>query len=92
MLDEYPGSMMIGEACGRPAERLARHVAPGGMHQVFHFDLLLAPWRVADHRGAISSSPEAAGAGGAVTTWMLSNRDAERRRAAVARMRQDGRP
>ncbi len=78
VLDTHPGSIMIGEAWVRPAERLARYVAPGGMHQVFHFDLLLAPWRVADYRAAISSSLEAAGAVGAVTTWTLSNHDVVR--------------
>ena len=78
VLDGHPGSIMIGEAWVRPAERLARYVAPGGMHQVFHFDLLLAPWRAADYRAAISSSLEAAGAVGAVTTWTLSNHDVVR--------------
>ena len=78
VLDGYPGAVLIGEAWVRPAERLARYVAGDGMHQVFHFDLLLAPWRAADYRAAISSSLESAGAVGAPTTWVLSNHDVVR--------------
>lgn len=78
VLVEYPGSTTIGEAWVSTPERLARYVRRDGLHQVFHFDLMLAPWRVADIREAVSSSLAAAGAVGAPTTWVLSNHDVVR--------------
>jgi alpha-glucosidase len=78
VLDGYPDATMIGEAWVHPPERLARYVAPGGMHQVFHFDLLRAPWRAADVRAAIASSLDATDDVGASTTWVLSNHDVVR--------------
>jgi alpha-glucosidase len=78
VLDAYPGTTMIGEAWVHPPERLARYVRAEGMHQVFHFDLLRAPWRAGDIREAVASALEATAGVGASTTWVLSNHDVVR--------------
>ncbi len=58
VLDSYPPPerILCGEAWVTPAERLARYVAPGRMHQVFTFDLLDATWDAADIRRAVQRS------------------------------------
>ena len=78
IVDGYGDRMLVGEAWVATPRRLARYVRPDGLHQVFSFDLLTAPWRAPDIREAIRSSIAANAEVGAPTAWVLSNHDVVR--------------
>ncbi|MDR3202639.1 MAG: glycoside hydrolase family 13 protein [Bifidobacteriaceae bacterium] len=76
LLDSYPGErILVGEAWVAPAERLARYVRAGGLHQSFDFGLLNAPWHAAALRQTIEASLTALDAVGAPAAWVLGNHD-----------------
>ncbi|WP_026821057.1 glycoside hydrolase family 13 protein [Arthrobacter castelli] len=76
VLAEYHGDrMLVAEAWVEPAERLARYIRPGEMHQAFNFDFLLAGWNARRMAKSIDESLTAAASVGAPSTWVLSNHD-----------------
>ncbi len=77
--DEYPGDrVLIGEIVVNGAERLARYVRPGQLHQAFNLEFLKAPWDARVLRATIDATLAALGAVGAPATWVLSNHDETR--------------
>jgi len=79
IVDSYPGDrILVAEAWVGPQDRLARYVRPDELHQAFNFEYLLAAWRAADQRTAITDSMDAFGSVGAPSTWVLSNHDVVR--------------
>jgi alpha-glucosidase len=78
VLDQYPGTMAVGEIWVTDNERLARYLRPDELHLGFNFRLVLAPFDAAELRTAISSSLETASVAGVPPTWTLSNHDVAR--------------
>ncbi|WP_046471002.1 glycoside hydrolase family 13 protein [Allosalinactinospora lopnorensis] len=75
----YPGDRaLVAEAWVEDAQRVARYLRPGELHQAFNFEYLVAPWDAAALRGVIDRSLAANGDVGATTTWVLSNHDVPR--------------
>ncbi|MGH3162582.1 MAG: hypothetical protein ACRDPF_05350 [Streptosporangiaceae bacterium] len=57
-------------------ETLAPYLEPGGLPQVFNFQLILAGWRAAEFRTAIDSA--LAVTGGSRAPWVIGNYDVAR--------------
>ncbi|GAB3459524.1 glycoside hydrolase family 13 protein [Streptomonospora sediminis] len=75
----YPGDRaLVAEAWVEDAQRVARYLRPGELHQAFNFQYLTAGWDAAALRRVIDDSLAANGAVGAPTTWVLSNHDVVR--------------
>ena len=90
LLDSYPADGMpgartaIGEVwCDTPAT-LQPYLAPGGLPQVFNFELVLARWQAAAFRDAIDRV--LALASGSQAPWVIGNHDVPR---AASRYRLD---
>jgi alpha-glucosidase len=75
VMDEYPGSMVVGEAWVGGGTAAAQFVRPGELHLTFNFALEEAKWDAADFRAAITDALTAFDAVGAPCTWVLSNHD-----------------
>jgi alpha-glucosidase len=58
-----------------PAVRRPLYARPTELGQAFNFDLLLADWEIHQFRSIITTNLEEADAGGASSTWVLSNHD-----------------
>ncbi|MEU3963040.1 glycoside hydrolase family 13 protein [Streptomyces buecherae] len=79
VLDEYPGQRIgVAEAWTPSAERTARYLRPGELHQAFNFHYLTTGWDAAALRSVIDASLAAMRPVGAPTTWVLSNHDVVR--------------
>lgn len=79
ILDEYDGDRMaIGEVWTDGPEDLALYLRPDELHQVFQFDLQLAPWSAAAFRKVIDAALKAVAPTGAAPTWVLSSHDSIR--------------
>ena len=78
ILDEYPGSVMVAEAWVADWTRLATYLRSDEYHQVFNFHFLQSPWDSSRIRESIEVALNAAGAEGALPTWVLSNHDVVR--------------
>ena len=78
VLDEYPGTLAVGEIWVTDSERLARYLRPDELHLAFNFRLLLAGFDAVELRTAIDASLDAAALAGAAPTWTLSNHDVVR--------------
>jgi alpha-glucosidase len=78
VLDEYPGTMAVGEIWVSDDTRLARYLREGELHLAFNFTLLTAEWRQDDLRDAITHSLAAVAATPAPACWVLSNHDRPR--------------
>ncbi|HEV2780490.1 MAG TPA: glycoside hydrolase family 13 protein [Actinophytocola sp.] len=78
VLDEYPGTVAVGEIWVTGDERFARYLRPDELHLGFNFQLVDAPFDADAIRRAIESSMAAVGASGARPTWTLSNHDVVR--------------
>ncbi|MGI5164348.1 glycoside hydrolase family 13 protein [Spirillospora sp. CA-253888] len=79
ILDSYPGDRMaIGEVWTDGPEELARYLRPDELHQVFQFDLQLAPWSASAFREVVVAALAAVAPTGAAPTWVLSSHDAVR--------------
>ncbi|MBW8484198.1 glycoside hydrolase family 13 protein [Actinomadura parmotrematis] len=78
ILDSYDDRMAIGEVWTDGPEDLARYLRPDELHQVFQFDLQLAPWSAPDFRRVVTDAIAAVDATGAAPTWVLSSHDAVR--------------
>jgi alpha-glucosidase len=82
ILDSYPAAgfpgsrTAIGEVWYDRPETLKPYLEPGGLPQVFNFQLILAAWRAADFRGGIEVA--IAGAGGSRAPWVTGNHDVPR--------------
>jgi alpha-glucosidase len=75
--DEFPGPRTaIGEVWYDTAQTLAPYLRPGGLPQVFNFQLLDARWDAASLRAAIDDAT--ALAGGSRAPWVLGNHDVPR--------------
>lgn len=78
---DHPGRhlAMVAEAytANRP-DVLLQYVRPDEFHQVFSFDLMLAPWHPSTLRRAIDQTYTALGSVGASMTWALNNHDSQR--------------
>ena len=73
----FPGSRTaIGEVWYDRPETLKPYLEPGGLPQVFNFQLILAAWRDADFRAGIEVA--LAGAGGSRAPWVTGNHDVPR--------------
>ncbi|UQA95853.1 glycoside hydrolase family 13 protein [Streptomyces halobius] len=93
VLDEYSPSLRPGvlpgdrigvaEAWTPSADRTARYLRPGELHQAFNFHYLNTGWDAAGLREAIDSSLDAMRPVGAPTTWVLSNHDVVRHRTRL---------
>ena len=75
--DGFPGSRTaVGEVWYDVPETLKPYLEPGGLPQVFNFQLILAGWRAADFRTAIDSA--LAVTGGSRAPWVIGNHDVAR--------------
>jgi alpha-glucosidase len=75
--DEFPGRRTaIGEVWYDVPETLAPYLKPGGLPQVFNFQLLQAPWDADGLRAAIEAAT--AMTGGSRAPWVLGNHDVPR--------------
>jgi alpha-glucosidase len=75
--DGFPGSRTaVGEVWYDVPETLAPYLEPGGLPQVFNFQLILAGWRAAEFRAAIDSA--LAVTGGSRAPWVIGNHDVAR--------------
>jgi alpha-glucosidase len=75
--DGFPGSRTaIGEVWYDAPETLKPYLEPGGLPQVFNFQLILAGWRAAEFRTAIDSA--IAVTGGSRAPWVIGNHDVAR--------------
>ena len=79
ILDEYDGERMaIGEVWTDGPEDLALYLRPDELHQVFQFDLQLAPWSARAFRDVVTAAMKAVSTTGASPTWVLSSHDSVR--------------
>jgi alpha-glucosidase len=75
--DGFPGSRTaVGEVWYDVPETLGPYLEPGGLPQVFNFQLILAGWRAAEFRAAIDSA--LAVTGGSRAPWVIGNHDVAR--------------
>lgn len=75
VLDEYPGTMAVGEIWTFDDERFARYLEPGRLHIGFNFRLALTHFDADLMRAAIERSLAVPAKVGAPPTWTLSNHD-----------------
>jgi alpha-glucosidase len=78
VLDEYPGTMAVGEIWVTDTERLALYLRPDELHLGFNFRLVLADFDAVALRTSIDASLDAAAIAGVPPTWTLSNHDVVR--------------
>jgi alpha-glucosidase len=79
ILDSYePERMSVAEVFVYPANRIARYVRPGELHQAFNFDFLLVDWDKQSIINAITNSIDVLSEVGAQPTWALDNHDSPR--------------
>ena len=73
----YPGSRTaVGEVWYDVPDTLKPYLAPGGLPQVFNFQLILAGWQASGFRDAIDSA--LALTGGSRAPWVIGNHDVAR--------------
>ena len=85
LMAEYAGDRALcAEAWLPTAEKTARWVRPGEMHQAFNFAYLETPWDAAALRAVVTDSLRIYGAVGAPSTWVLSNHDVVRHASRLA--------
>ncbi|MFD0687723.1 glycoside hydrolase family 13 protein [Actinomadura fibrosa] len=79
ILNGYEGERMaIGEVWTDGPEDLALYLRPDELHQVFQFDLQLAPWSAAAFQDVAKAAIKAVEPTGAAPTWVLSSHDSVR--------------
>jgi alpha-glucosidase len=79
ILDSYDGDRMaIGEVWTDSPADMALYLRPDELHQVFQFDLQLAPWSAAAFRKVIDNTFEVTTPMEAAPTWVLSSHDRPR--------------
>lgn len=84
-VDEYehnhPGRQLVTVAEAYTPHRpdlMRQYLNPAEFHQVFAFDLLLAPWNAASFRYAVTAAIDVVADQGLLPTWTLNNHDAHR--------------
>jgi alpha-glucosidase len=78
VLDEYPGTMAVGEVWVSDDDRLADYLRPDELQLAFNFKLLTAEWTVEDLRDAVVHSLATVADVPAPACWVLSNHDRPR--------------
>lgn len=78
VMNEYPGTMAVGEIWVRDNERFGEYIRPDELHLGFNFRLAEAAFGVESIHAAIDNSLAAVAAVGGTPTWTLSNHDVER--------------
>ncbi len=78
VLDDYPGTMAVGEIWVPDAERLRLYVRADELHLAFNFELVKARWRVDELRAAIDHSNAVIAGTPSPPCWVLSNHDVVR--------------
>ncbi|WP_070379000.1 glycoside hydrolase family 13 protein [Rhodococcus sp. WMMA185] len=78
VLDEYPGTMAVGEIWVRDNKRFGDYIRPDELHLGFNFRLAEAEFSADAIREAIENSLDAVEQVGGTPTWTLSNHDVER--------------
>ncbi|MGA8116810.1 MAG: alpha-amylase family glycosyl hydrolase, partial [Actinocatenispora sp.] len=75
VLDDYPGSMAVGEVWITDNERLRRYLRPDELHLAFEFRMVNARFRADELRETIEDALATVDGTGSPTTWVLSNHD-----------------
>jgi alpha-glucosidase len=78
VLDEYPGSMAVGEVWVSDDDRLARYLRADELQLAFNFTLLTADWALEELRDAVVHSLATVAGTPAPACWVLSNHDRPR--------------
>jgi alpha-glucosidase len=78
VLDEYPGTMAVGEIWVDDPERLRQYVRADELHLAFNFQLVKARWRADEFRDAIDHFAAVIAGTPAPACWVLSNHDVVR--------------
>ncbi|MFW3170287.1 glycoside hydrolase family 13 protein [Geodermatophilus sp. CPCC 206100] len=78
VLDQYPGTMAVGEVWVSDDDRLARYLRPDELQLAFNFKLLTAEWSADDLRDAVVHSLATVEGTPAPACWVLSNHDRPR--------------
>lgn len=79
LFDSYNRDVMaVAEAWVHPPERSTLYVRPDELHQVFNFDLLVAPFDDTELFACVDRTVKLIGGVGASPTWALSNHDTPR--------------
>src|SRR5215213_2467662 len=78
VLDEYPGTMAVGEVWVSDDERLAQYLREDELQLAFNFKLLTAEWTADELRDAITHSLASVSGTPAPACWVLSNHDRPR--------------
>jgi alpha-glucosidase len=78
VLNEYPGTMAVGEIWVPDAERLRLYVRADELHLAFNFELVKARWRTDELRAAIEHSNAIIAGTPSPPCWVLSNHDVVR--------------
>ncbi len=78
VLEQYPGTMAVGEVWVSDDERLARYLRPDELQLAFNFRLLTAEWTATALRDAVIDSLAAVEGTPAPACWVLSNHDRPR--------------
>ena len=82
LLDSYPADVFpgartaVGEVWADSADTLRPYLAPGGMPQVFNFELVRASWSAPALRAAVDAAH--AFADGSRAPWVIGNHDVDR--------------
>ncbi|MFD4179889.1 glycoside hydrolase family 13 protein [Rhodococcus sp. NPDC058514] len=78
VMNEYPGTVAVGEIWVRDNERFGEYIRPDELHLGFNFRLAEAEFGADSLREAIENSLGAVAAVGGTPTWTLSNHDVAR--------------
>jgi len=78
VLDDYPGTMAVGEIWVPDAERLRLYVREDELHLAFNFELVKARWRADELHAAIEHSSAVIAGTPSPPCWVLSNHDVVR--------------
>ncbi|WP_456599452.1 glycoside hydrolase family 13 protein [Blastococcus sp. SYSU DS0616] len=78
VLDQYPGTMAVGEVWVSDDDRLAQYLREDELQLAFNFKLLTAEWTPDGLRDAITHSLAAVEGTPAPACWVLSNHDRPR--------------
>jgi alpha-glucosidase len=78
VLDEYPGSMAVGEVWVRDDDELRKYIRPDELHLSFNFRSVEARWRADELRSAVEHELHVVAGTGSPPCWVLSNHDVVR--------------
>ena len=78
VLDEYPGTMAVGEVWVSDDARLAQYLRDDELQLAFNFKLLTADWTADEMRDAVTHSLATVADTPAPACWVLSNHDRPR--------------